>query len=424
MGRSWSRLQRGRFAESRLPVDDERGPAAPARPGSSERDARASPGSRRSRASQDGVVSRRSSACSAWSDRVVTSRELRRASGAALGPRVVALHRRRAWAATPAGGRASCTPSATDGELGRRRCARGLSAVEAGGLVGFETARGPRRGRSTGAGRRPRRSGPLRVMVHETRLFRDAGIRSRMAASASALRAGGRRVGRATCAKRTRTRRAMLAAAVQQRLAARRSTCASSAAGRAPCRAADLILRDDQRRSGRRALAAGDRAPHAWSTPAGLPEPRRQRKLQRADGTWYLDNDFADFLVTVEVNGLQHYEQTLRERTTSGAPVLQIGGRIVVDLSSYARPAPAAAARCCCIAEALIVTRLPSRRRDSRRLDRIRAVAGWRREHAARLLSEVARAMWPARSRGPRLRGATSLCGRPRAGARGRARGR
>ena len=49
-------------------------------------------------------------------------------------------------------------------------------------------------------------------------------------------------------------------------------------------------------------------------------------ELQRADGTWYLDNDFADFLVTVEVNGLQHYEQTLREADDFHRAVLQIAG--------------------------------------------------------------------------------------------------
>jgi hypothetical protein len=69
---------------------------------------------------------------------------------------------------------------------------------------------------------------------------------------------------------------------------------------------------------------------------AGLPEPARQRKLQHADGTWYLDNDFTAYLVTVEVNGIQHYEQLLREADDFQRAVLQISGRIVVDLSSYA----------------------------------------------------------------------------------------
>ncbi len=40
--------------------------------------------------------------------------------------------------------------------------------------------------------------------------------------------------------------------------------------------------------------------------------------------------------MTVEVNGLQHYEQLLREADDFQRAVLQISGRIVVDLSSYA----------------------------------------------------------------------------------------
>ncbi len=59
-------------------------------------------------------------------------------------------------------------------------------------------------------------------------------------------------------------------------------------------------------------------------------------ELQRADGTWYLDNEFTEFLVSVEVNGLQHYEQVLREADDFRRAVLQISGRMVLDVSSYA----------------------------------------------------------------------------------------
>ena len=59
-------------------------------------------------------------------------------------------------------------------------------------------------------------------------------------------------------------------------------------------------------------------------------------KLRRANGTWYLDNDFDEFRVTVEVNGLQHYELLQSESDDLRRAVMQFIGRIVVDVSSYA----------------------------------------------------------------------------------------
>lgn len=112
---------------------------------------------------------------------------------------------------------------------------------------------------------------------------------------------------------------------------------------------------------------------------AGLPEPRRQRVLQRADGRWYLDNDFTDYLVSVEVNGIQHYEQTLRELDDFRRAVLQIGGRIVVDLSSYAvRHNPDA----CVVltAEALSAHGYRPPPRTAALLDGCRARLGWTNE--------------------------------------------
>jgi hypothetical protein len=109
---------------------------------------------------------------------------------------------------------------------------------------------------------------------------------------------------------------------------------------------------------------------------AGLPEPRRQRKLRRADGTWYLDNDFAEFLVTVEVNGLQHYEQTLREADDFRRAVLQIGGRIVIDLSSYAVRHQLARSLLL-IAETLVSRGYRPPATTARRLERLRVSAGW-----------------------------------------------
>lgn len=69
---------------------------------------------------------------------------------------------------------------------------------------------------------------------------------------------------------------------------------------------------------------------------AGLPQPTRQRKVRRPNGTWYLDNDFEDWAVTVEVNGVQHLELLSSESDDVRRTVLQVHGRIVVDVSSYA----------------------------------------------------------------------------------------
>ena len=68
---------------------------------------------------------------------------------------------------------------------------------------------------------------------------------------------------------------------------------------------------------------------------AGLPRPTRQRIVRREDGTYYLDNDFLPWLVTVEVNGSQHDEPLAREADDLRRQDLQMGGRLVVDISAY-----------------------------------------------------------------------------------------
>jgi hypothetical protein len=68
---------------------------------------------------------------------------------------------------------------------------------------------------------------------------------------------------------------------------------------------------------------------------AGLPDPTRQRKVRRANGVWYLDNDFDEWLVTVEVNGMQHHDLLASEADDLRRTGLQIRGRLVVDISSY-----------------------------------------------------------------------------------------
>lgn len=67
----------------------------------------------------------------------------------------------------------------------------------------------------------------------------------------------------------------------------------------------------------------------------GLPEPTRQRKVQRDDGTWYLDADFEEFLVGVEINGSQHQVAGALVLDDHRRNVLGTGGRLVITIGSH-----------------------------------------------------------------------------------------
>ena len=255
-----------------------------------------------------------------------------------LGPRAVVLHRgvltreQRWWVGVLHGDLRDIAGIERSPEL-PVVALTGLSAAEAGGLAGFETRVvhvAVEHGREVDDLDDP----GLRVTVHQTRhlekaevhpTLRPARLRLPRAVVESASHVAIERPGRA---------RALLAAAVQQRLV-RPQDLRTFVTGRRTLPGRRLVLETiDDAAGGAHSLPEleflrGLRA-------AGLPEPARQRKLRHADGTWYLDNDFNDYLVTVEVNGLQHYEQLLREADDFQRAVLQISGRIVVDLSSYA----------------------------------------------------------------------------------------
>ena len=253
-----------------------------------------------------------------------------------VGPRVLILHtghptrEQRWWAAvlhaTPANG-AHRLPDAPAVVL----C--GLSAAEAGGLTGFEASAvhvAVTHGRET----EDLDHHSLRVRIHQTRHLTAADIHPTLlpprlrlprAVVESASDAALDRPGRA---------RALIAAAVQQRLvrADELSACATSRRTLPGRRLLLETIADAQ--GGAHSLPESEflRGLRA----AGLPSPTRQRRLTRANGVWYLDNDFTEWLVAVEINGIQHYTQMLREADDFRRAVLQIGGRIVVDLSSYA----------------------------------------------------------------------------------------
>lgn len=285
---------------------------------------------------QSGVVSRAQLATFGV-DRAMVSRRARDRVWHPLGPRVVVLHRgvltteQRWWvgvlhAAVPAES-AGPAPAVRDVALTR------LTAAEAGGLVGFATDTvhvAVEHGREVDDLDHP----AVRIRVHQTRHLepdqlhparRPPRIRLARAVVESASEVAVSRPGRA---------RALIAAAVQQRLV-RPAELRPLAASRRTLPGRQLLIE-----------TIGDAAGGAHSLPelaylrglraAGLPAPTRQRKVQRPDGAWYLDNDFADHLVSVEVNGLQHYELLLQEADDFQRAVLQISGRIVIDLTSYA----------------------------------------------------------------------------------------
>ena len=58
----------------------------------------------------------------------------------------------------------------------------------------------------------------------------------------------------------------------------------------------------------------------------GLPMPVRQKVVRRQGGRYYLDADFEDYGVTVEINGAQHFEPRAREYDDVRRARLAIGG--------------------------------------------------------------------------------------------------
>lgn len=76
----------------------------------------------------------------------------------------------------------------------------------------------------------------------------------------------------------------------------------------------------------------------AWSRAIrrhGLPEPHRQRLVQRADGRWYLDADFQPYGVGVEINGAQHVVAAQAAVDDHRRNVLATGGRLMITIASH-----------------------------------------------------------------------------------------
>jgi len=323
---------------------------------------------------QDQVVSR-SQLAAIGADHQVVVRRTRAGTWRRLGPRVVVLHRgpltreQRWWAAY-------LHASLDDDGRPVRAALCGLTAIEAGGLIGFDT---PVVHVVVEHGRQVNdlESSQMTVRVHETRHFEPAEVHPTLQPPRLRLPRSVVQCASDVAIRQPDRARSIIAAAVQQRLV-RPEAMRRYAVARRTLPGRRLLLE-----------TISDAQGGAHSLPeleflrgvrgAGLPEPRRQKTLQRANGSWYLDNDFGEYLVTIEVNGLQHYEQIATESDEFRRAVLEIGGRLVVGVSSYA--VRHQIARCMIItAEALISRGYRPPPETARRLEALWERAGWTRE--------------------------------------------
>lgn len=239
-----------------------------------------------------------------------------------IGPRVVVLHsgvltdRQRLWVAT--------LHSGPDSALA------GLTAAAAEGLTGFDSP--------TLHTLVPHGSYAadlvhpvVRVRVRQSRTVVESSVhpvrlprRQRLAPALVTAADGAARPDRA---------RLIILSAVQQRLVRPDDLTVALRAHRRLARRGLLIETIDDAAGGAHSLPE-----RSWSRlrrTYGLPPPTAQRAIRRRSGTWYLDSDFLDWLVSVEVNGSQHELWVCGERDDHRRNVLGIGGRLVITLSSY-----------------------------------------------------------------------------------------
>ncbi|HET9945017.1 MAG TPA: hypothetical protein VFR56_05160 [Actinomycetes bacterium] len=239
----------------------------------------------------------------------------------AIGPRVVVLHtgeltrRQRAWVGVLHAGQGSALAMSTAAEHGGLR-----------GYLEWDVHVAVAHGQEVGSLRHPL----VTVRVHQTRHPAEDLVTTRTPPRHTMARAVVELAAVAGAADRCR---AVLSAAVQQRLVR-------------PEALADFVLRRPtlpRRQLIRETLAEVGGGAHSLPEldygrvlrRAGLPSPTRQRIVQRADGRYYLDNDFEQWLVTVEINGSQHDDLIAREADGVRRQSLQETGRLVVDISAY-----------------------------------------------------------------------------------------
>lgn len=238
-----------------------------------------------------------------------------------IGPRVVVLHTglltpsQRRWAGVLHVGNGAVLAMATAAELG--------------GLRGFESPTVHvtiRHSREISRLEHPL----VTVAIHQTRHPDDHLVLSGTHPRHDIARAAVELASQSSSAGRSR---AVIAAVVQQRLA-RPAHLMEIVEGRATLPRRKLICETiDDVEGGAQSLPelAFARACRC----AGLPKPARQQRVRRSGGSWYLDNDFTPWLVTVEINGVQHRELHASEADDRRRAGLQVLGRLVVDISSW-----------------------------------------------------------------------------------------
>lgn len=239
-----------------------------------------------------------------------------------VGPHVVVLHAgplsrpQQYWAGVLHGGRGAM--------LG------GLTALEVEGFTGFGSTDvlvcAPH-----GCGRRDLTSKAVTIRVHESRYLPRNELL--VHTSPPRLRQERASVDAAACARSDRACRTILAAVVQQRLVTP-AMLRSLVLARVNLRRRPLILE-----------TLGDIEGGSESLPEldylrglarfGLPVPTRQRVVEHPGGRYHLDADFDEWLVTVEINGVQHLTLQHKESDDIRRTRLAIGGRLVVDVGSY-----------------------------------------------------------------------------------------
>ena len=275
------------------------------------------------RANQDQVLSRAQLAELGF-DRHAVSHRVTTDRWRAVGSRVVVLAtgeltwRQRTWVAVLHAGPVSALAD--------------LTAAQAGGLTGFESSalhvvvpHG-----ADGTDLVDRRAG-VTVRVRQSRRFDEARIHPTH--TPRRLRLPEALVGAAAVAPSDTRARLLLMAPVQQRLVT-------------PGDLRDAI--DDRIRLRRRRLmleCVDDIEGGAHSLPEAewtrailryrLPVPTRQRKVRRADGTWYLDAEFEEFLMGVEINGSQHLVAGALVLDDHRRNVLGTGGRLMITIGSH-----------------------------------------------------------------------------------------
>jgi hypothetical protein len=203
------------------------------------------------------------------------------------------------------------------------------SAAEAGGLRGFEQADvhvATQHGREC----EDLEDSLITVRVHQTRHVSADVVPLRDPSRQSLARAV---LEMASDAENDNRTRALIAAVVQQRLV--RPDQMRSFVDVRPTLPKRALIRETiiDVEAGSHSLPELDYARALRRS--GLPQPAQQQRICRANGSWYLDNDFEQWQVTVEVNGIQHYELLANEYDDMRRASLQVEGRIVVDISSY-----------------------------------------------------------------------------------------